>query len=288
MALPSKKPYEKIPGGKRGVLSNEERDFIRKNILNMDIDTISKEIGKSVTSIKKFAYKENLLVKENANDEGERLIKIRRTLRSREYWPEIKKQFTPEEIKTFEFTWVKLYSQFNEDVLMSEEIQMKKYISLELLKDRCLTKANAIEEDIGKLRAIVDEENAKPKGEKNIEAVRQSLNNVAILQGRQFDFYKEYRELSDKQKDTEKALKISRDDRIKSILDSTNNWSGNIRLINENPEVRTMLGKHIQIMKIAQQNEANRLMDYHTFIDKSVDKPILSAESINLNLVDDD
>lgn len=268
--------------GKRGALSLEEMQFIKDNCSQMDALSIAKHINKSIKTVRKYAYKENLPLKEKGQEKDPRYFKLRRILRSREYWKDIQQQFSPEELRIFENTWVKLYMQFNEDVWPTEEWQMNKHITLMILKNRYLKKMYVIERQIDDTQKLLNEEYAKPKGQKDIGAVRDLTSLIDKLQNNQMMLGKEVKSVLDSQKDTEKQLKISRDQRIKGIQDSTQNWTGILRILNDDIEVRNLVGRHIEIMRAAQEKEKLRLYDYHTFIDGSLDRLILTDDSVDL------
>ena len=84
----AKKKVTKIVSGKgkRGVLSNPERDFIKQNAAILDVNQISEQIGKSVATIQKFAYKANITLKDkDGQDADVRFVRLRKLLRTREY-----------------------------------------------------------------------------------------------------------------------------------------------------------------------------------------------------------
>lgn len=272
---------DEIKAGKRGALSLTEMQFIKDNCTKMDVTNIAAHINKSIKTIRKYAYKENLPLKEKGQDRDPRYFKLRRLLRSREYWKDIQQQFSPEELKIFENTWVKLYMQFNEDVWPTEEWQMNKHITLIILKNRYLKKMYSIEKQIDDTQRLLAEEYAKPKGDKDIGAVRDLTTLIDKLQNNQMMMNKEVKSILDSQKDTEKQLKISRDQRIKGIQDSTQNWTGILRILNDDIDIRNLVGKHIEIMRVAQEKEKLKLYDYHTFIDGSVDRLILNDRSVD-------
>lgn len=272
---------DEIKAGKRGALSLTEMQFIKDNCTKMDVTNLASHINKSVKTVRKYAYKENLPIKEKGQDRDPRYFKLRRLLRSREYWKDIQQQFSPEELKIFENTWVKLYMQFNEDVWPTEEWQMNKHITLIILKNRYLKKMYSIEKQIDDTQRLLTEEYAKPKGDKDIGAVRDLTTLIDKLQNNQMMMNKEVKSILDSQKDTEKQLKISRDQRIRGIQDSTQNWTGILRILNDDIDIRNLVGKHIEIMRVAQEKEKLKLYDYHTFIDNSVDRLILNDKSVD-------
>lgn len=286
--LDSKGPSkDKAAGrGKRGCLSAAEMDFIKENSETMDVATISKHIGKSADTIRKYAYKENLQIREKG--ENTRFYKIRRLLRSRQYWKDIQKQFSPEEIKVFENTWISLYMQFDEDVMPMEELQMNKHITLIILRNRYLQKMFNFEKRALIMQKLLEEEYSKSVEARDLSEIQKLENILDKCQLNQLELNKQINTLLDKQKETEKQLKISRDQRIKGVLDSTQNWTSVLRLLNDSVEIRDQVGRHIEIMRAAQENEKFRLFLYHQFIDKSTDRIVLNQESVDFELEEED
>ena len=268
--------------GKRGVLSTGEMAYIKKNVAIKTINEIAISLSKSELTIRKYIFKKNLVTKETLENvpDAYRRAKIKTMLRNREYWPEIKQQFNLDELKMYEEHFVNLYLQFDEDVLASEELQIKKYITLEILKDRMLKQEYSNSHQVERTRKMLDVEYALPPEQKNIEGIRSLTNTLEKLQSNQLTFLKEYRDITEEQKYAEKSLKISRDDRIKNIQDATQNWTSILRLLNENSVIRNKVGKHIEIMKIAALKQEQELFNLHKYVNGDVDYPILNVESI--------
>lgn len=275
---------------KRGALSSGEMKYIEENAATKSLQEMSVEISKSVGTIKKYVYKKNLVTKEDTKSPDGiaiREIQCRDILRNREYWPELQLQFSSAEVKQFEQSWVKMYLQFNEDCQWTEELQMKKYLTLEIMKDRFGRQVYTCIMEIDKLQKAIDDERAA--GTKNSAAIRELSMLLEKYQSNQIQLAKQQRETIQEQKDVESKLKGSRDQRVKSYLDANENFSAGLRLLHENQVVRENLAKHIEIMRQAQEFAKCKLYDYHTFVDGTLDKLILSEEStINEENEDDD
>ena len=266
--------------GKRGALSTGEMKFIEKHISYKTIDEISKEIGKSKLTIRKHVYSKNLVTKEDIekNTNAQEEAKARDILRHREYWYEVKQQFTPEELKVFEQTWTKLWVQFVGDVLHSEELQMKKYITLEIMKDRFGKQIfNCIQEiEILENKLIAERQKTKPDRDEirylNMMIEKYQTNHIALA--------KNQRETMGEQKGVESQLRVSRDDRVKAVADATKNWTSIIRLLTENSQIRHEVGTHIELMRISKDKSQMLLSDFHKYCDNSIDRPLLSKDTV--------
>lgn len=267
---------------KRGNLSNEEMDFIKDNVKGMSIKDIAKHLNKNAEIVKKYAYNENLIATEEYENASEKMraIELRNKLHKRDYFDDLKKQFSAEELKKFESYWIKTFIQFDDDVLALEEFEVKQYITLEILKDRMLRYNQEVKIEIDQLNVLVNEEYKKPAGQKNVQAIKDLKAMIEPLEDKSASFLKEFRDFTDKQASVTKDLKVSRGDRIKNIQDATQNWTSVIRLLNENAAMREKVGKHIEIMKAASINQDLILGEFHAYIDGNVDIPILCAENM--------
>ena len=65
---------------------------------------------------------------------------IRQKLHAKSFWNEIRNQFDEEtgELEYFESTWINLIKQFREDVLPAEELQIKQFITIDILINRSM------------------------------------------------------------------------------------------------------------------------------------------------------
>ena len=85
----------------------------------------------------------------------------------------------------------------------------------------------------------------------------------------------------DKRQLVSKDLKATRDQRIKRIEDSKSSWAGFLRAL-EDEEERERVGDDAELMKIAKDKSREKLGTFHTFIDGSIDRPLLNADTINM------
>ena len=121
---------------KRGQLSLDEEQFIRENINILSIEDIAQTLNRNIDPIKRYIDEEQLY---SLDDKSENEI-LKRKLRSKTFWTEIVRQFDEDtgELQYFEDTWVGLIKQFREDVLPAEELQIKKFITIEILVNRSM------------------------------------------------------------------------------------------------------------------------------------------------------
>ena len=136
--------------GKRGKFSEEEINFIKQNSGSKSVDELASYLDRNPKTVKKILDQLNLAHKDMSPEEYDD-VSLRNKLIAREYWPEILRQFTEREIPYFQATWIKLIKQFREDVLPTEELQIKQLITTEILMNRSLVERKRSLEDIDRL-----------------------------------------------------------------------------------------------------------------------------------------
>lgn len=261
---------------RRGPLSSDDKVYIKRNISSKSIDQIASHLKRNSRSIKKYAIDNDLFSPELNHVSSEESTIINQ-LHSLPWWPSITNQFNEKEIYLFEQQWVRLYKQFDYDVLPSEEIQIRKYITIEILKDRSLAKVKQTEEMVDLLESQYKSEMSCDPKDRDSDLLTDLRSQIGAYKNSAPTHTRDYEGLIKQQNDIEKGLSASRNDRIKNIQDATNNWSNVLRLL-EDAKNRRKLGQHIEIMRAARDKEMERLTSPHQFVDKEVDRPILSGK----------
>ena len=145
---------------KRGQLSLDEEQFIRDNITSLSLEQIAEGINRNIAPVKRYIEENSLLLSHNSDDQ-----QLRQKLYCKTFWPEIKRQFDTDsgELQYFEDTWVGLIKQFREDVLPAEELQIKQFITIDILINRSMKERKRHITETEKLQKQVDKEYDKPK-----------------------------------------------------------------------------------------------------------------------------
>lgn len=261
---------------RRGPLSAEEKADIKQSCATEPIDDIAARLQRNPKTVGKYVKECGLQTKDfqfKSREETE----IINHLHSLEWWTEIDNQFTSKEVRLFEQVWVRLYRQFDQDILPSEEIQLRKYITLEIMKDRSLKEIKKTIEDIDSVDQEYRQELSKDPSDRDRDLIRSFRETLSNHKNSIPTLNKQYQELNRQQGEVEKGLVGSRDQRIKNIQDANKNWSAVLKMLEE-PKTRKEVGKFIEIMRVARDKEMARLTQFHTFVDKSIDKPILSGK----------
>jgi len=266
---------------KRGQLSLEEEKFIRDNLHTLTIDQISAQLNRNTAPIKRYISETKNLIPSNLAVEDDLL---KQKLYGKTFWYEIKKQFDEEsgELEYFEDVWINLIKQFREDVLPAEELQIKQFITIDILINRSMKERKRHITETEKLQKLVDAEYEKPEIERDIPKLANLETQLSFARNSITNYTNEYTKLLGEQQKISKDLKATREQRIKRIEDGKSSWVGLIRML-EDEASREKEGREMEILKIATDKARENLSQYHEYQDGKIDMPFLTPESILKN-----
>jgi hypothetical protein len=267
---------------KKGRISKQEEKFILENI-NKDYNIVANELSRDPKSLLEFIKKkvakgdfpEPSWLSGNIEEE-----KAKYNLQSRPYYSELKAQFTSEELKLFEYHWTKIISQFGEDVIATEEIQVVDLIKLELLMNRSLKSNKTNVEQITVFEALLAEERAFDVDQQDGEKIFNLERQIVSLRAAQESLNRDYRDLQDKKNKMLKDMKGTREQRIKRFEDRKTSFAGWMTYLAANPEVTQQFGYDLAKMTMAMESEKERLSQWHKYQDGEVDQPFLTPETV--------
>lgn len=265
---------------KRGQLSLDEEQFIQDNIDKLSIEDIANAINRHVKPVERYINENQLL---NSNNKAE-YDNLKRKLHSKTFWNEITRQFDRDtgELDYFEDTWVGLVKQFREDVLPAEELQIKQFITIDILINRSMKERKRHISETEKLQRAVDKEYEKPEDQRDIPKLANMETQLSFARNSIANYTNEYTKLLNEQQKISKDLKATREQRIKRIEDGKSSWAGLIRML-EDEELREKEGREMEILSMSAEKSTNKLREYHTYQDGIVDKPFLTPESVENN-----
>lgn len=263
---------------KRGQLSLDEEKFIRENLQTLTIDQIAANLNRNPAPIKRYISESNLYQSSDQQKEDDLL---KQKLYSKSFWSEIKKQFDDEtgELEYFENVWVNLIKQFREDVLPAEELQIKQFITIDILINRSMKERKRHISETEKLQRLVDKEYEKPEDQRDIPKLANLETQLTFARNSIASYTNEYTKLLTEQQKISKDLKATREQRIKRIEDGKSSWVGLIRML-EDEEIREKEGREMAILSMATNKAKQKLSEYHTYQDGKVDIPLLTPEVI--------
>ena len=263
---------------KRGQLSLDEEKFIRDNIQSLTIDQIASHLNRNPAPIKRYISESNLYQNSDQQKEDELL---KQKLYSKSFWSEIKKQFDDEtgELEYFENVWVNLIKQFREDVLPAEELQIKQFITIDILINRSMKERKRHISETEKLQRLVDKEYEKSEDQRDIPKLANLETQLTFARNSIASYTNEYTKLLAEQQKISKDLKATREQRIKRIEDGKSSWVGLIRML-EDEEIREKEGREMIILNMATDKAKQKLSEYHTYQDGKIDIPLLTPEVV--------
>jgi len=263
---------------KRGQLSTEEQNFIRDNIGSMSIEEIATALNRSTKPVQRYIVDHKLSFdpEENITDQNLRL-----KLHAKTFWSEITRQFDEEtgELEYFENTWIGLVKQFREDVLPAEELQIKQFITIDILINRSMKERKRHIAETERLQRKVDEEYALPEDQRDTPKLANLETQLSFARNSIASYTNEYTKLLSEQQKISKDLKATREQRIKRIEDGKSSWVGLIRML-EDEVLREKESKEMEILSLATQKAKEKLYENHQYQDGKVDQPILTPESL--------
>jgi uncharacterized protein Smg (DUF494 family) len=269
---------EKNPPKKRGQLSLDEEKFIRENYANLSIQQIADSLNRNIAPIQRYVNENNIISSEEEQRDTDTL---KRKLHTKTFWPEIVRQFDSDtgELEYFEDTWVGLIKQFREDVLPAEELQIKQFITIDILINRSMKERKRHIAETDKLQKLVDKEYEKSETDRDIPKLANLETQLSFARNSIANYTNEYTKLLNEQQKISKDLKATREQRIKRIEDGKSSWIGLIRML-EDEEIREKEGREMEILSMATDKAKNKMEEYHNYADNVIDRPFLTPESI--------
>jgi len=266
----------KIPR-KRGQLSLEEEKYITDNFGALEIEQIANNLNRNPAPIQRFIT-ENRLYNSEEKDGDEFL---RQKLYSKTFWSEVRRQFDVDsgELQYFEDTWIGLIKQFREDVLPAEELQIKQFITIDILINRSMKERKRHISETEKLQKVVDKEYDKPEDQRDVARLMNLEQQLSFARNSIANYTNEYTKLLNEQQKISKDLKATREQRIKRIEDGKSSWVGLIRML-EDETIREREGKEMEIINMATGKFRKQLQEYHSYQDKTIDIPFLTPDTI--------
>lgn len=263
---------------KRGQLGLDEEKYIRDNIGSLSVEVIAENLNRSTAPVQRY-IEEARLTQDPEEATDDRIL--RQKLHGKNFWIEIKRQFDEDsgELEYFESLWINLIRQFREDVLPAEELQIKQFITIDILINRSMKERKRHISETEKLQKQVDKEYDKPETERDIAKLVNMETQLSFARNSIANYTNEYTKLLNEQQKISKDLKATREQRIKRIEDGKSSWVGLIRML-EDEEIREREGREMEIISMATDKVMLTLEGYHQYADGGIDSPFLTAESV--------
>ena len=259
---------------KKGRFSTTEMEFIEANAEVLSPESIAEKLDRDPDSIREWISKKiGFSVKQKKE------AAVANELKTKPYYRELNQQFSADELEMFEFHFKKMWSQFKDDVFHTEEMQIIDTIKLELLMNRILKSQQETTEQIKTYERLVQEEKAADRDQRDVDYIMNLERQVAILRASQETLSKDYKDLQTRKATMLKDLKGTREQRIKAIEDSKQTFASLVKQIATDEHFRLKIGKDMEKMRLAMENEKERLSEYHSYLDGAVDRPFLTPDT---------
>lgn len=260
---------------KKGRFSTEDMQFIEANAEVLSPEEIASQLDRDPESIRVW-IKKNVGFSPKQKKEAA----VANELKSKPYYRELSNQFSPEELEMFEFHFKKMWSQFKDDVFHTEEMQIIDTIKLEILMNRILKSQRENQDEISIAETLVREEKARDKDQRDMDLIVNLERQVAVLRASTETLSKDYKDLQARKATMLKDLKGTREQRVKAIEDSKLTFASLVKKIATDPQFRNKIGIDMEKMRLAMENEKERLSEYSQYDDGQVDQPFLTPDTV--------
>lgn len=263
---------------KRGQLSLEEQQYIKDNFNTSTIEEIAEFLNRNPAPVKRYINDNHLMIPDDPDDDTDYL---KHKLHKKTFWTEIERQFDKDsgELEYFENTWVGLIKQFREDVLPAEELQIKQFITIDILINRSMKERKRHITDTERIQKMVDDEYLKPEETRDNAYLTNLETQLSFARNSITSYTNEYTKLLSEQQKISKDLKATREQRIKRIEDGKSSWTGLLRML-EDEKIREREGRQMEIMSMSVNKHLKELETIHVYQDKTADSPFLTPESV--------
>ena len=261
-----------MSGKKRGRMSVEEKQFLDQYMDSKSDEELATEIGRTVEFVSN--YRKTKPLNDISDDEAEILLRLHNLY----FWEELQTQLDSSELHGFEARWGALNHQF-QDVLPTDQMQIKDLITLEILINRVLTEKQKVVSTISRLETQLKREEDRPVELQDVNLMLSIETQLNAAMASQNARTTEHMKLQEKKDAKFKDLKATRDQRFKQLEDSRKSFFDLVKTLDER-DAREREGRHMELMKLAADKSMQELSEYTEYEDGTVDQPFLNHETI--------
>lgn len=277
---------EPAPKTRRGPVTKDELKFIRQNHLALTPAEMASHLGRTEETIcqimiEKLRLSPDDYISENRVEQ----LALQKELQNSPEWDLLRQEFTVKEREYFKHRYGKLMAQFSKDeITATEETQLFLLIKYEILKHRNLADAKDCSEEMERLSKMISKTYQDyPDAASMDDSTRSFLLNLenqlmSVRTARQSKST-EYSKLTDNHSKLMKELKATRDQRITRIENSKQTFLDVIKDLQEEANTQRE-GRHMELMRIATEKERLRLAQQHEYVDKTIDQPFLTPDTV--------
>lgn len=269
-------------------LTEEEQQFILQNH-TVPANELAKKLGRDPRPIKKFLRKNCMLPPTPNIDIFPASQGMISDLQKSSEWKQLSLEFNADELQMFATSYASYMNQFTkqqDSILATERTQIMLAVKLEILMHRILKDRNEAQNESQKAKMLLDSlyttiRNGKATKDDHV-TVRTLEEKLVALDMSKKSFAIEYNHNMEKHKDIMRELKATRDQRIKSIENSKVSFLDLLKSLQDD-DFREKQGRYAELMKKASDEALKRLGGTHRFADGKLDRPVITAETIEFS-----
>lgn len=266
---------------KTGKLSDADIEYIETYRHKKSIEEIGAHIRRAPDQIGKYilAHPDGPEVKPNS---------FAGNLEDRPEWSQLELQYTEEELNFFKYRFYQLLNQFGkDDVLPTEEMQITTLIHMEIMGQQTLSERKTLvtQQKLTqeRLEGLYDvSRDHDPDSPSGIDLFKE----ISVLELRFADLSKQLKMIGDRhhsftmqQSKLLEQLKATRDQRVKVVEGSKKSFLGYLKALTEE-DFRTSEGRDAALMLRAKEKAYFKMAEPRTYIDGTVDQPLLTPETV--------
>lgn len=271
---------------KRGPISKSEMEFIRDNANGLSPAEIAKHLERTEETIRTYMIEELRIAPDDYTTENRvQQLALQKELTNSPEWKALKDEFVQEELVYFKHRYGKLMAQFQDDVLATEETQIFLLIKYEILMQRNLKDTKRSVEDIERMEKLLQETYGNyPDGAASMDGDTKAFisnleNQLASSRVAKGAKGREYTNLQSQHSSIMKELKATRDQRFDRVQNSKQTLLDVIKSL-DREDARAVEGRQMELVRIATEKERKRLSEQHTYVDGTIDQPLLTPETV--------
>ena len=259
-----------------GRLSKSDWEYIEAHADKLSPEKIAENLNRSLEPVEKYLKK----IGKSYNRHESLTVQAEYDIKSRPYWKELKQQFSDEELELFLYHCKQIIAQFRKDVLATEELQIVDTITLEVLMNRALREQQESMIMVKSLEQEINLEKRQDSDQQDKEMIFNLERQIASLRAAKESLSREFKDLQTKKASMYKDLKATREQRIEKLENNKKTLASLVNKILRDPDFYEQEGKAIEKMRLAMEKEKERLSDYYTYADGTVDIPFLNSDTV--------
>ncbi len=240
-----------------------------------DAKEIAKQLNRSEKTILEAIHRTRDDTKENMKED------LVSSLRRKHYWPQIKASLKDEaEIDYFEREWASLMSQLlTQDILHTDEIMVRDLILQDIDCFRITSASADVHRRKEQLDRMVNEELMKDREIQDLTQIRLWRDEIVAYTASLTALTRQYADSQSRKDLLFKSLKTTRDQRYREIKENNKDIFSLIVTLDQ-IENREKEGRYAALINLAAHKVEQDWAEPHEFGDGSVDRLILSADTI--------